>query len=211
MIRYISFDLDGTLADEKFDKLIWHEEVPKLYADKHRISIEQAKKTVYSEYYRALDIERVKKWTSISYWFRRLGLTNWRKLLKDMKKEIFVYGDTVEVLEYLSKKYKLIIISSSERKFFELKLEAEGIKKYFNYIFSAPNHFGITRKNREVYKAVLTRLRIKPKEMVHVGDDYHLDYLVPKELGIQCYHLVRNKRTKGKNTIHSLLDLKKIL
>lgn len=211
MIKYISFDLDGTLADEKFDKLIWHEEVPKLYARKYGMSLEEAKRRVYSDYYKALDIERVKHWTSIRYWFRRFGLTNWKQLLQDMKKEIFVYDDTVEALEYLSKRYKLIIISSSERKFFELKLEAEGIKKYFNYIFSAPNNFRITRNNREMYKAVLTKLKIKPKEMVHVGDDYHLDYLVPKELGIQCYHLVRNKGTKAKNTIHSLLELKKIL
>ena len=33
MIKYISFDLDGTLIDEKIDSLFWDYEIPKLYAE----------------------------------------------------------------------------------------------------------------------------------------------------------------------------------
>jgi FMN phosphatase YigB (HAD superfamily) len=46
-IKLISFDLDGTLVDKNsFDKIFWEEEVPKLYAAKKGMSIEEAKKKV---------------------------------------------------------------------------------------------------------------------------------------------------------------------
>ncbi|MFH0978599.1 MAG: HAD family hydrolase [Candidatus Woesearchaeota archaeon] len=211
MIKYVSFDLDATLVNDKFDKLIWHEEVPKLYAKQHKIGVAEAKQFVYSQYYRALDIERVSQWTSITYWFKRLKLGNWQKLLSDMKKHIFVFDDTIPTLDYLKKKYKLIITSNSEKKFFELKLEAEELSKYFDHVFSAPTSFNRTRKDKEMFRAILKKLKIKPSEIVHIGDDRQLDYVMPTELGIKSFLLDRTKKAKGKNVIHSLLELKRIL
>jgi len=211
MIKYISFDLDGTLADESFDKLVWNEEIPKMYAEKSKISLEDAKKIIYSEYYKALYIEFVKSWTDIEYWFNRLGLNNWQKLIQDMKGNVFVYPDVLEILEYLSKKYKLIIISAAYDKFLNVKLEAQGIKKYFSQVFSIPSDFGIPEKNRDAFFKVLEKLKIQPNELVHIGDDHNKDYTVPMSIGIKSFHLVRSKQLKEDHTIHSLLELKEKL
>jgi len=211
MIKYISFDLDGTLADDTFDKLIWHEEVPKLYAAKHGMSLDNAKLHVYAEYYRALDIERVKTWTDIGYWFGRFGLQDWQQLVKDMKKHVFLYDDTIDALEYLSKKYKLIIVSNAGQKFLDVKLEAEGLRKHFDCIFSAPDTFGVPRKNKVMFQKILDKLGVKPDEIVHIGDDHELDYEVPTALGIKSYHLVRSRSMKDKHIIHSLSELKSLL
>jgi len=40
-------------------------------------------------------------------------------------------------------------------------------------------------------------LVVDPGEMVHVGDHYEFDYLVPRALGIQAFFLDRSKQRKG--------------
>jgi putative hydrolase of the HAD superfamily len=211
MIKYISFDLDGTLADASFDRFIWHEEIPKLYAAKHGMTIENAKLHVYADYYLALYIERVENWYDIAFWFNRLGLHGWRQLVNDMKKHVFVYDDAADALEYLSKKYELLVCSNNSKKFIEAKLDAEGLKKYFDFIFSAPDDFGLGKKNKLMFQKILDKLGAKPDEIVHIGDDHELDYEVPMSVGIKSYHLVRSRVMKDKHVIHSLSELKDIL
>ncbi|MCK5043097.1 MAG: HAD family hydrolase, partial [Candidatus Aenigmarchaeota archaeon] len=208
MITHISFDLDGTLVNEKFDKIIWHEEIPKLFAEKNNIDIETATNMVYAEYYRGAFIDKVDRWTDISYWFDRLGLDGWNTLMVNMKKHILVYDDTLKMFEQLSaRKYKLIIISNAEEKFLDMKLEAEGLKKHFSSVFSAQSTFGVRKKNKEIFMKVLERLGIKPENMIHVGNDRYLDLEVPSSVGIKSFLLDRTGKTKGDNVIHSLDEL----
>ncbi len=208
-LKYIAFDLDGTLADERFDDLVWNHEVPKLYAVRHRISLEEAKKRVFAEYYKALYIEKVPEWGDVSYWFKRFDLRNWRKIFGDLKHEIFVYDDAVDTLQYLSKNYRLILISSAEQKFLRAKLKTEGLRDYFDYVFSAPSTFGLSKKGMDMYVQVLKKLRVKPEQVLMVGDDHYLDYVVPTSLGMRALHLVRSKKLKGSHVIHSLKELQK--
>src|SRR3989344_5768566 len=112
MIKYISFDLDGTLADNRFDLIIWDEEIPRLYAERNHISLEEAKTKVFAEYYKALYIEKVQQWKDVAYWFKRLDLDDsWEDIIKSASKNISLYTNAINVLEYLSKRYKLLIIS----------------------------------------------------------------------------------------------------
>lgn len=208
MIRFVSFDLDGTLADDSFDKKVWHEEIPKLYANKNNLSLDEAKKSVFSEYYKALYIERIDSWTDIEYWFNRLELKGWKKLIDEMKKYVFLYKDTKEILEYLKDKYELIIVSNSEEKFLNFKLEAEGIKDYFSHIFSAPSRFNLTKQTPKTYQKVLKVLKAEPDEVVHIGDDFFMDYEIPVQVGIKSYHLRRDITPENDNQIRFLIDLK---
>ena len=49
-IRVLSFDLEGTLVDDKFSRLVWEEGLPALYAEEKGISLESALKRVMGEY-----------------------------------------------------------------------------------------------------------------------------------------------------------------
>lgn len=211
MIKYISFDLDGTLADDKFDSLIWCEEIPRLYAKKKNLTLKAAKQYVFATYFEAKYIENVPRWTDIAYWFSRFGLKDYNALINDMKKHICVYPDTVKTLEYLSKKYKLIVVSAAERKFLNAKLEAEGLSKYFCKVYSSTSDFNSQKKTEEMYSKILKKLKVKPEEVVHIGDDLLGDYEAPTKVGIKAYHLVRSNKMKSQHTIHSLRELRKIL
>ena len=132
MIKVIGFDLAVTLAGEDFDKIIWNEEIPNLYAKKNKLSIEDAKTKVYADYFKAKYIENVPEWTNIEHWFKRLRLENgWNKLLEDMKGKIYLYTETLKVLKNLSK-YKIVIISNSHPHFLSMKLKIEGLSQYFD-------------------------------------------------------------------------------
>ena len=212
MIKYISFDLDGTLADNRFDLIIWDEEIPRLYAERNHISLEEAKTKVFAEYYKALYIEKVQQWKDVAYWFKRLDLDDsWEDIIKSASKNISLYTNAINVLEYLSKRYKLLIISAADRKFLDLKIGSKDISKYFYKVFSLPTDMGFVKKSRSAFLKVLSDLNIDPEDIVHVGDDLYEDYHIPSSVGIMSFLLDRSGKSMEGNTITSLAKLKELL
>ena len=207
-IKIISFDLDGTLVDKNFDNSIWFEEIPKLYASKNKISFRNAKKFVFSEYAK---FEKSHNWTDIGFWFNHFKLKNWKKIINDLKKNIKPYSEVIPVLKKLKKKYKLIIVTQANMKFVKLKLKAEGLKKYFSYVFSTSSHFEQVNKTENIYKTILKKLKIKPCEIIHIGDNKRLDYIIPRKLGITSFLVKRSYKGKNKNILKNLKDLEKVL
>lgn len=212
MIKYISFDLDGALSNERFDKVLWNEELPKLYAKEKGVNIHEAEQYVFAEFYRALFVEKIHNFTDVEYWFRRHNLNNWEELLYDMRKHFYIYDDAKALVEYLKVKYKLVIISSSERSMLDVKLKNEQLVLNFERIFSTPSDFKISMKNKEAFLRLLHELGIGKEELIHIGDSKHMDLESPKAVGIQSYLIDRERRYEGKeNVVHSLLELKEIL
>lgn len=208
MVTHISFDLDGTLAPDDIDNAIWNEEIPALYAEAHGVSIGKAKQVVYAAYYRAEHIEDVKEWADIEYWFSRLGLTDWERIVDYLRGRATLYPDTLPALRSLSEEYVLIVVSSAERKFLDVKLDAEGIRKYFTHVFSVPSDFRTRRKSAQVFGEITTRLDIEPSEMLHVGDRKAEDYNAPLATGVKALLLDRSRRERGTHVIYSLKDIR---
>ncbi len=65
---YISFDLEGTLVTSDFSNFIWNEGIPKLYAEKNCINLDEAKNFIFTNYSRVG--EEVIDWYDIKYWFK---------------------------------------------------------------------------------------------------------------------------------------------
>ena len=207
MIKAISFDLDGTLADERFDDLIWREEIPILYAKKYKLSIERAKEKVFSTYYVAYYIEKEPRWRDIEYWINRFKLGDWKKVVDGLKDQIFIYSDVIPTLKQLKEKYKLLVISGADEKFLKLKIDTLSLKPYLDHIYSGPTHFGVLGKGVRVYAGILKELKLKPTEVVHIGDNHEQDYLVPRTIGMHAFHLMRGKKRKGKYEISTLREV----
>ena len=207
MIKAISFDLDGTLADTTFDYLIWDEEIPRMYAEKHKLTLEQAKEKVYADYYKALYIEKEERWKDIAYWMERLKLGDWTELLERMEKEIKVYPDVMPALKAFQNKYLLIVVSGADKKFLDLKMKATGLKQFFKHAYSAPSNFRTAKKNVKMFLEILKEIELKPEELMHVGDDHNEDYLIPNTRGIHAFHLLRGRKRQGAHEITSLTEL----
>ncbi|MFH0971142.1 MAG: HAD family hydrolase [Candidatus Micrarchaeota archaeon] len=200
----ISFDLDGTLADLNFEKAVWMEEIPRLYAEKNRLGLTAAKNAVYSAY-EFIGNKNV-NWYDIKFWLRELGLdSDYRKILKNSSNLINLYPDTVPALKRLGKKYKLAVISNATREFIDFKLKVEGLGKYFSATYSTISDFHCIKGDSKGYLEACRKMGIKPEELIHIGDDYEFDYLAAKRVGIDAYYLNRGgKRIVVGKTVKNL-------
>jgi len=200
----ISFDLDGTLVDYSYADSVWCEGVPKIYAAEKKIGFDEAKKYVMDEYMKVG--ERKIEWYNINYWFSYFGLkTDWKFLLKKYENRINVYPEVRNVLSELGKKHRLIISSNAAREFVDVMVKNIGI--FFERAFSSTSDFGLVKKTPEFYLRLLESLRISKDEIIHVGDHYEFDYLVPKSIGIKSFYVDRNKKRKGEDVIKDLNEL----
>ncbi len=202
-IKVISFDLDGTLVDKNFDLVLWYEEVPRLYAQKHRISMNEARMITNREYEKPEN--KTHNWTSVKFWFNYFRLKDHEKLLDDMRKHLKIFDDAVPALKQLKKKYKLIVISQCNREYIELKLEVENLSSYFDAVYSTSD-FGKLNKE-DIFEEVLNKLNAAKDEIVHIGDNRKHDYERPTKLGIRSFLLDRTGEEKGPHVINSLREI----
>jgi len=187
-VRVISFDLEGTLVDMVFSDKVWNEGVPRLFALKNDLSFEEAKRIVMDEYAR-IGENRV-EWYDIAYWFNRFGLSGLESLLEEYKGYIRFFPEVKEVLEELSGKFTLVLATNSNRLF--IKALAKEIMHYFRQIFSATSDFKLLKGNSEFYRRICGILKVRPEEVVHVGDRWVDDFQSPRSIGIRAYLLDRN-------------------
>ncbi|RLI76183.1 HAD family hydrolase [Archaeoglobales archaeon] len=200
--KIISFDVDGTLVNQDFANKFWHEVVPRLYAKKHGLDYNEALNFVRKCY--AKVGEEDIRWYLPDYWFKRFDLdVDPLNILKKMRNELEIYKDAIEALEELCGKYELIVVSNASKEFLEVELE--NIKDYFSKIYSCVSDFGEVRKEPDVYLKVCRSANVKPKQVVHIGDHYKFDYLVPKSVGIKAYLVDRHGKYNG-----ALKDLREL-
>lgn len=192
----ISFDLDGTLVTEEFSQTVWHQGIPELYAQHFACDLDHARKRILTEYSAVGD--DALEWYDIHYWLKRFNLDgNWQGLLGKFTHCIKAYPEVHEVLSHLARHHRLIITSNAAREFLDLEIEKANIAPYFSRVFSATSDFKEVKKNRAFYLRLLGLLNAHHGEVVHIGDHYRFDYLVPGELGIQSFYLDRSGKQHG--------------
>ena len=210
-VKVVSLDLDGTLTTPSFVDAVWLEEIPRLYAIKNNLSIDHAKIIVKGEYQK-IGKERL-EWYDLSYWIQKFRLdVNTNTLLNKFRSRVTLYPDVPKALQWLREKtYPIVLLTNAHREFHRLELKEANIAKYFKYIFSATSDFGMVKSQTAVYRKLCDYLKIAPHELLHVGNDRYLDFIIPRKLGILTYLLDRSNKEKGRHVIYSLTELKKNL
>jgi putative hydrolase of the HAD superfamily len=210
MPKYISFDMDGTLIDPEFTDWVWGQGIPSLYAEKAGLPFEAAKSFVVKEYQKVG--EGAIEWYDIKYWFGLFQLEgSWRDLMMQFVDKIKVYPDVNHTLDRLKEKFPLILTSNAGREFIQIEMEATGLDQYFDRIFSATSDFGVVKKTTEFYQQVCQILETNPQKIIHVGDHYDFDYLVPQRLGIHAFYLDRSGKREGEYVLRNLRELEEKL
>lgn len=209
MIKIISFDLDGTLIKKGFTDYFWLELIPKLYSEKYRLAISEAKKIVIKEY-EAVGVDDI-RWYLPEYWVNLFKLDfNVEEALNSIKHIAEPYPDAIEIVNSLYGKYDMVIATNAHRDFINVEINVIG-KKYFKHVFSCVSDYNLPRKTEEFYIKIAKELNVEPNEIVHVGDDEKYDYIVPRKVGVNAYYLNRNRRENSQYTITNLLELREAL
>lgn len=201
MIKVLSFDVDGTLVDGRFADQFWNEGVPRLYAEKEGMSFEEAKEYLQERYDEIGDCDL--RWYLPEYWYNDLGIDgNPKDLIKEYTDEVHIFPEVPDILERLSERYMLIASSNAPRIFLEESLK--GLCGHFTHTFSSTTDFRMVKKVPDFYFNVFDILKIGPEEMVHVGDHFEFDYVVPRKAGIKSFFLDRKNKRNGEHVLKNL-------
>jgi len=208
-IKVISFDMDGCLSEVSFENKFYYVELPKLIAKKEGLSFEKAYEYVTKEYD---NFYGKKEWADPLFWLKYFEIkVPLQEIIKEIKKDIKHYKDTVPVLSSLKKDYRLVVVSASTRPFLELKLEEENLRSYFEAVFSTTEDFDTMKKEPEIYKTICIRLGISADEMCHIGDSFLHDYENPTKAGIKSFLIDRSlkKEQRKPYVVHDLYEFEK--
>jgi len=199
-IKVVSFDAEGTLVTHDFSCTVWQEAIPALYARKKGIEYDQAERIVFTEYDRVGD-QRL-EWYDVAYWLRYFELGTLEALLQDCRDKVRCYTEVREVLSSLAGRYKLIVCSGTPLELLQPLLE--GISSYFARVFSAPSHYR-QLKTSDFYLWVCQEMKVRPDEVVHVGDSWQSDFVNSRQAGLRAFYLDRSG-----NDHQSLTDLRQL-
>lgn len=95
-----------------------------------------------------------------------------------------LYPGVVETLAELEKYYTLAVASYTQGCYTQPELRELGIEKFFSH-FMYTSDIGFHKASPEFYKRCLEIVGQRAEDCVMIGDNYDVDVLVPKKLGMK--------------------------
>lgn len=179
-IDTVLLDMDGTLLDRHFDDHFWLEHVPKRFAEKHHIPIQEAQAQLIAQF---RSQERTLNWTDLDYWSDRLGLDI--PLLKlEVEHLIAVHPFVVEFLLFLRRHGKQIwLVTNAHSKTLTLKMKKTRLGPYFDGIVSA-HDLGLPKEDVAFWGKLQHKVPYDP-ERTMLGEDSETNLGTAAEYGIR--------------------------
>lgn len=125
-----------------------------------------------------------------------------------------LYPDTKMILEVLSKKYKLGVISNQIAGTKE-RLDNWNIGKYFDVVVASAEA-GCAKPDFKIFKLALEQAGCKPNEAVMIGDRLDNDIVPAKQLGMKTvwvrqgfakYQSIKNDNEQPNYTVETIGDI----
>ena len=132
-----------------------------------------------------------------------------------LSKECVLEANAIEVIQYLSSKYKLYVTSNGILKMQLERLKLAGLLPYFSDVFVS-DEIGYDKPNINFFRECLERSQVHCEEILLVGDSLEADIIGANKSNIAtCWYNPNNgiKKVDLKTDyiISNLLQLKKIL
>ncbi|MFC7358096.1 YjjG family noncanonical pyrimidine nucleotidase [Jejudonia soesokkakensis] len=225
MIKHIFFDLDHTLWDFDRNSALAFKRV----FLKHHIELEiekflEAYEPINFSYWKEFREERVTKEQ-----LRRGRLTDTFKMfnkeyslemidvlahsyIEELPFDNHLFSGTVEVLQYLSEKYTLHIITNGFEEVQHLKLKNSKIDHFFETVTTS-EEVGVKKPNPKVFQRALEKAAALSHESVMIGDTFEADILGAEAIGMQTIFYNYRKETLPETycVVNSLLEIKRHL
>lgn len=106
------------------------------------------------------------------------------------------------IMDLYEKGYKIILFSNSSC-LVNSCIDYE-LSKYIDHIYYSYD-IGYTKEDREAYQIIISDLLVAPNEILHIGDTYISDYLIPKENGFRV--LFYGKNDEVTDNVDKLSDI----
>jgi pyrophosphatase PpaX len=195
MIKAVLFDFDGTLVDSLEAVRKFVNDVLGMYGYK-AIDLEDFEKNYFSIPLKEIFKKRVPNVTQ-----KELdGMLKYS--FKGYEKYIKLHDGAIELLERLSKKYILGIVTSRRTFSLELTLDEFKMHKYFKLLMPRESYENPKPHPESLLKA-LDKFKLKPEEAVYVGDN-ETDVKFAKAAGTKIIIFSKHKIKEADYNVNSL-------
>ena len=210
MIKVISFDIGGTLLKNKgleSNNQYGLKELTKILNLPYE-NVRDAYKDVFQKTKGNFN-ELINKFCN------RLGIKSNKTIIDffhnkffiESKKQFILLDDVLLIKNLKSKGYKVILFSNSC-----CLLNNDAINEVLDYIDNIFYSYdiGYTKDDEESYKYIEKVMKVKPNEILHIGDTLKSDYYIPKKYGWNVLYYGKCDEADVKS-IEFLTDLINIL
>jgi len=191
-ISTVLLDMDGTLLDLHFDNFFWREHVPLRYAEKHDISLDHAKNTLYTRF---RTMEGTIQWYCVDYWSEQLDL-DIARLKAEVDHLIAVHPFVIDFLEAAQRAGKtLALVTNAHQKSLMLKLDRTALHNHIEHVICS-HEFGVPKEEVAFWDKLKVRLTFD-RESTLLIDDSLAVLRSAREYGIK--HLLAIHKPDSKN------------
>ena len=218
-MKYILFDLDGTLMDfnkgeaNAFIDTMMHfkaytpsrEEISHFSYLNERLFHQFAKGEMTRIEFQEKRFKEIMEYLDMD---GDISLFN-KYYVESLKYQADLFDGVVDVLEELSKKYRLFIASNGMNQVQIKRLKKAGIYDYFERIYIS-EIIGYNKPDKEFFEYIIKDIKDDNRwEYIMIGDRYDTDIMGAKKVGIDG--ILLSKEKKDCITISSIKDILNIL
>lgn len=204
-IKRLIFDIDNTLIDWKSSYVKGLKDAVLEFNIPCPYEKIDALDATFEDYYREYTIDNYKEHIekNLNLKIPNAFMTKWLSNVGNMADE---NPEANEVLEYLSTKYELVVLTNWFKSSQENRLKTARMRNYFLEVYGGDEN--IKPSKESFYRAIGNH---KPNECVMIGDDYEKDIKGALNAGLNVIHLNKKESMPNIPTIKTLSELKNIL
>jgi len=106
----------------------------------------------------------------------------------EARQKVIFFEDAMSTLDFLISRYPMVALSNGNA-----DIQKVGLKNYFVAAFN-PVNLGVGKPDPKMFHAGAQALGVLPEEILHIGDDPHLDVLAAQRAGLQAVWLNREEK-----------------
>ena len=166
-IDAVLLDMDGVLLDLRFDNWFWREHVPSRYADRHAISISEAKSRVYP---RMRAVRGTIDWYCVDYWSETLQL-DIVELKSNSAHRVSMRPHVIDfLLSVRSVTDGVHLVTNAHRKTIEVKFARTGLGRYFDEIICS-HDYGVPKEDVSFWQRMFLDRTLDPARALFIDDN----------------------------------------
>jgi len=192
----LMLDMDGTILDLAYDSFIWLDLVPKEYARKLGISLDDASAKLYKYF---ISLQGTLEWYSVDHWSNLLDIDILKLHQTERARIQYLPGAENFLNEIKTHDIRVLLVTNSHSDTLKLKSEMTELDKYFDQMYVS-HDFGAPKESQLFWKNLSGTEKFDIKRTLFV-DDTEVVLDSARQYGIDFLVQITNPDSKQKSQV----------